>query len=268
VQSAQRRCFEARSRRVRVRPPGSAFTVVLAAAIAGAATTHAASPVPAESRQLLLSLSKGWNEPRAVVRLYERPSATDPWRVVGNSYRVSLGEKGLAWGIGLHPAGDPRGGPMKKEGDGRSPAGVYRLGEATGYEAAAPAGARLPYRQATPSLRCVDDPRSAHYNRLVDEGRVAKDWSSAEDMRRKDGLYRLVVWVGHNDAPPRAGAGSCIFLHFREKDADVTAGCTAFDEGAFETVFTWLDPNAHPILVQLPAALLPALAEAWGLPRE
>jgi len=112
----------------------------------------------------------------------------------------------------------------------------------------------------------VDDPRSAHYNRLVDEGAVAKDWTSAEDMRRGDGLYRLVVWVGHNDSPPVPGGGSCIFLHLRAWPASVTAGCTAFDPGPLEGLLRWLDPARRPLLVQLPAPALPALAGEWGLP--
>ena len=180
---------------------------------------RAETPVPKDSLQMVLSVSPDWNDTRADLRRYERDSAGAPWRAVGRPFGGSLGESGMAWGVGLHTETVP--GPVKKEGDGRSPAGVYRLGEATGYASAAPPGTRLPYREATPTLRCVDDPRSAHYNRLVDEAQTRKDWTSAEDMRRKDDLYRLVIWVGHNDDPPKTGAGSCIFLHFRATAKDI-----------------------------------------------
>ena len=224
----------------------------------------AASPVPAESRQMLLSVSAGWDETTATVSRYERTGSGTTWQRVGAPLTASLGQSGLAWGRGLHAGGLD--GPVKKEGDERSPAGVFRLREATGYAAAAPTGTRLPYRQATATLRCVDDPRSAHYNRLVDEAKVKKDWTSAEDMRRPDDLYRLVVWVGHNDEPVQAGGGSCIFLHFRETPRDVTAGCTAFDKGRMEELLSWLDPAAGPILVQLPEAFRQKLRAEWGLP--
>jgi L,D-peptidoglycan transpeptidase YkuD (ErfK/YbiS/YcfS/YnhG family) len=199
-----------------------------------------------------------------VVRRFERASAGDPWREVGSPLQGSLGRTGLAWGQGARPQGLE--GPSKKEGDGRSPAGVFPLREATGYAKAAPPGTRLPYREATSTLRCVDDPRSAHYNRLVDEARTKKDWTSAEDMRRADDLYRLVVWVGYNDTPPRPGAGSCIFLHFRERADEVTAGCTAFDKGVMEEILAWLDPALNPVLVQLPQAAFRDVARDWGLP--
>jgi L,D-peptidoglycan transpeptidase YkuD (ErfK/YbiS/YcfS/YnhG family) len=243
------------------------FRCVALLLLAAAARTGAAaeSAVPAESRQMLLSTSAGWDETRATVVRYERTKGTDAWKPVGGPLSASLGGAGLAWGRGLHPAGIA--GPVKKEGDERSPAGVFLLREATGYAAAPPPGTRLKYSQATATLRCVDDPRSAFYNRLVDEGAVTKDWRSAEDMRRPDALYRLVVWVGHNDDPPQPGGGSCIFLHFRASPQAVTDGCTALDPGAMEQLLAWLDPAAHPVLVQLPERVRVELGPAWGLPR-
>jgi len=224
----------------------------------------AASPLPAESRQIVLSVSAGWDAARALLQAYERAGAGASWTPVGAPIEASLGRAGLGWGRGLHPRGLE--GPDKREGDGRSPAGVFDLRLVTGYAKTAPPGTRLPYRQATQTLRCVDDPRSRHYNQLADEGRAKKDWSSAEDMRRKDDLYRLVVWVGHNDAPVVPGGGSCIFLHLRAGPGSTTSGCTAFDPEPLEGLLRWLDPGARPVLVQLPEAEYRRRAAHWGLP--
>jgi L,D-peptidoglycan transpeptidase YkuD (ErfK/YbiS/YcfS/YnhG family) len=213
---------------------------------------------------MVLSLSSGWDATTARVRSYERAAAGAPWRPVGEPVTASLGRGGMAWGTGLHPP--ELAGPAKREGDGKSPAGVFDLRLVTGYSAEPPAGARLLYRPATPTLRCVDDPRSTSYNRLVEEGQVAKDWTSAEDMRRSDTLYRLTVWVGHNDTPPLAGMGSCIFLHQRASADSVTAGCTAFDAAPLDRLIGWLDPAKRPVLVQLPDGAYHAFAAAWGLP--
>ena len=228
----------------------------------------AASPVPAESRQLVLSIGEGWDAPSARVRRYERGTAAGPWQAVGADVPASLGRRGLAWGLGLHSGKlqAPTDGPTKREGDGKSPAGVFDLRLATGYAATAPSGTRLPYRVATRTLRCVDDTASAFYNQLADEAQVKKDWSSAEDMRRPDDLYRLVVWVGHNDAPVEAGGGSCIFFHLRASATATTAGCTAFDTAPMEALLRWLDPKQRPVLVQLPEPAYRGLATAWGLP--
>lgn len=223
-----------------------------------------ASPVPAESRQVILSVSAGWEQTRAILQAYERVSAEAPWVPVGAPIEGSLGRSGLAWGRGLHTEG--LAGPQKREGDGKSPAGVFDLRLVTGYAKAAPAGTRLPYRQATATLRCVDDAKSAHYNRLADEARTRKDWTSAENMRLADDRYRLLVWVGHNDAPVVPGGGSCIFLHLRQGPDSTTSGCTAFESEPMERLLRWLDPKARPVLVQLPDTEYRARAGAWGLP--
>jgi D-aminopeptidase len=223
-----------------------------------------AAPVPAESRQMVLSVSASWDQTRAILQAYERSSVDAPWAPVGAPIEGSLGRAGLAWGRGRH-AQDLEG-PQKREGDGRSPAGVFDLRLVTGYAKAAPAGTRLPYREATPTLRCVDDARSPHYNRLVDEGGTKRDWSSAEDMRRRDDLYRIVVWVGHNDAPVVPGGGSCIFLHLRSGPQTTTSGCTALEPEPMERLLRWLDAAARPVLVQLPDAEYRARAGEWSLP--
>jgi D-aminopeptidase len=223
-----------------------------------------ASPVPAESRQMVLSVSAGWDVTRAILQAYERATRDAPWMPVGAPIEASLGRAGLAWGRGLHPPDLP--GPQKREGDGRSPAGVFDLRLVTGYGKTAPPGTRMPYREAMATLRCVDDPQSIHYNRLADEGKTRKDWSSAEDMRRKDELYRFVVWVGHNDAPVVPGDGSCIFLHLRPDPGYASSGCTAFELEPMEWLVRWLDAAAHPVLVQLPDAEYRARAAHWGLP--
>jgi L,D-peptidoglycan transpeptidase YkuD (ErfK/YbiS/YcfS/YnhG family) len=225
----------------------------------------AASPVPAASRQLVLSISESWGATTARVRRYERSSATTAWTPVGAEVTASLGRRGLGWGRGLH-AVDGLLGPSKREGDGKSPAGVFDLRSATGYAATPPAGTKLPYRAATHTLRCVDDTASAFYNQLVDEARVKRDWSSAEDMRRPDDLYRLVVWVGHNDAPVEVPGGSCIFLHLRASPTATTEGCTAFDQAPMLALLTWIDPALRPVLVQLPRQTYGEVAARWGLP--
>jgi L,D-peptidoglycan transpeptidase YkuD (ErfK/YbiS/YcfS/YnhG family) len=223
-----------------------------------------AAPVPVESRQMLLVTSPDWNASRGLARRYERSGPRAAWMPKGDAFPVSLGKAGLAWGRGLHAEDQP--GLRKREGDGRAPAGVFPLREALGYAAAGPQ-VRLPYRVATDTLRCVDDPASAAYNTLREDS-AARDWTSAEDMRRTDDLYRWVVWVGHNDEPPQPGGGSCIFLHLRGSADATTAGCTAFDEPPMAALLAWLSPAERPVLVQLPESERRRLSEAWGLPRE
>src|SRR5262249_62292912 len=96
-----------------------------------------ASPRPAEARQPAPAVGGGWDAPRARVRLYERDRPAPPWRPVAPAVTASLGRTGLAWGRGLQPEGLD--GPLKKEGDGKSPAGIFELREAPGDAATLPA---------------------------------------------------------------------------------------------------------------------------------
>ncbi len=238
------------------------------AAVVTPPTTGAVDDVriPDDTRQLVVATTADWDTTAATVALWQR-TAGGPWAAVGDPWPAVVGRAGVAWGRGVHGDRPPPGhdGPRKREGDGKSPAGLFTIGPAFGYTPAPPTGARLPYTMATATWRCVDDPGSRHYNRLLDEATVTPDWSSREELRRDDELYRWVVELGHN--PDRApGAGSCIFLHVWGGADSSTAGCTAMDEAVLAGLLERLDPAARPMFVLLPAREYAALRAAWGLP--
>lgn len=233
-------------------------------AAAGTAPT-ATGPIPDDATLLITSVTADWDAVPTELAEWRR-EAGQPWTKV-RSWTGVVGHTGLAWGKGLHGNGPPPGheGPMKLEGDGKAPAGVFTLDGSYGYAAAPPAHAGLPYQQVDKSWHCVDDGDSQSYNRIVDADTVTVDWKSAEDMKRKDWLYTWVVQVGHN--PQRLpGEGSCIFLHVWRSAKDGTVGCTAMPQDDIEKLLTELDPKDHPVLVQLTAPMYAALATAWALP--
>ncbi|NNF59312.1 MAG: hypothetical protein HKN04_13840, partial [Rhodothermaceae bacterium] len=154
-------------------------------------------------------------------------------------------------------------GPVKQEGDGRAPAGVFALTETFGYAEAADTG--LPYIATNASVECVDDSASRYYNRVLARDSVAVDWTSHEEMRRRDDLYRLGVIVAHN-AEAEPGGGSCIFLHVWRGPGSTPSGCTAMRSEAMDAVAAWLHGEARPVLVQLPQAEYARYRAAWMLP--
>ncbi|MBO0857267.1 MAG: hypothetical protein J2P21_02205 [Chloracidobacterium sp.] len=199
------------------------------------------------------------------MRLYDRDSVNDRWKAVGEKIPVVVGRNGMAWGEGMH-GGAIGEGPVKREGDGRAPAGIFGLSLTFGYAPPEQAGdLKLPYVQAVATLECVDDPQSAHYNRIIDRASVEKpDWKSSERMRRDDDQYRWGAVVDHNSngAP---GRGSCVFMHIWESPGKGTAGCTAMDQASMERALRWLDAKKRPLLVQLPEAEFERLRKVWGL---
>ena len=240
---------------------------LIVAAILGAAGARSSAlaqePAPL---QAVVSLTADWDSTAAVVQRYERASPRDPWHPVGPPIAAVVGRTGLAWGRGLPLEHGP--GPEKREGDGKAPAGIFRLGPAFGYAPAdSVAWIRLPYVHSRESVKCVDDAASRYYNRLVDQDTVAEpDWHSHEEMRLASGVYRLGIWVSHNDSPPVPGAGSCIFMHIWQGPGVPTVGCTAMDAADLEALLRWLDPRARPVLVQAPRSAYPTLASALDLP--
>ena len=187
--------------------------------------------------QLLVVTTPGWKAPRGVAVLIEEG------RVVYGPVPVWVGHTGLGWGTGEHPHPRLRG-PRKREGDGRSPAGIFRLGPTWRS-----AWARRTF--------CVDDSRSPDYARIVTLEKGAKArWSSAEPMA----AYRKAVVVVHNPGR-RPRAGSCIFLHDGEEP---TVGCTAFRERDLDAIARRLRWGTR--LVQLPTPIYTKLWRRWRLP--
>jgi len=226
---------------------------------------EARAPIDPYKTQLVTVVSDDWDRFRARLRRYER-SPGQAWTPVGPPIDVVLGREGYGWGRGVHGGGAPAGrtGPIKREGDGRSPAGVFNIGTTYGYEAA-PKGVSVPYVQATPDLRCVDDPKSRHYNRIVSTASTAPDWQSAEYMRRQDELYAIAIVVEHNTQHTEPGAGSCIFIHAWSGPEDGVTGCTAMPMDTLEAFASWLRPDAAA-LVALPLVEYNALQRSWALP--
>jgi L,D-peptidoglycan transpeptidase YkuD (ErfK/YbiS/YcfS/YnhG family) len=195
-------------------------------------------------------------------------------------YAVQRGASG--WELGLAPARANLGrngvAPPweKREGDGRTPSGVFPLAEAFGYPGAAPT--RLPYRQLDHLDLWVDDPQSPDYNRRVRRGETGA--ASFEQLLRPDPLYRYALVVGYNEAPAVRDLGSAIFLHLEGGQGAPTSGCISLPEAPLLRLLAWLDPARHPRAVigtqgglralaagvgpQLPADLPPELARRLG----
>lgn len=220
----------------------------------------AASPI-AGSRQAVVVTAPDWNSNSGTLQRFERTGSG--WRPASESVRVVLGKSGLAWGAGLTRAeGFP--GPVKQEGDGRSPAGIFRLGLAFG--AGPNPNLKVPYQPLTATWECVDDPNSKAYNRVLDGASARRDWQSSERMLIP--VYRLGMVVEHN-ARAEKQLGSCIFLHLTGPGglgASGTLGCTALEEPALLALLQWLQPAAKPILIQLPEDEYQQLRNAWDLP--
>ena len=171
----------------------------------------------------------------------------------GEPFAVVVGRNGLAWGAGLSELpSDTAMILMKKEGDGKAPAGIFSLTESFG-SSAKPDLVKLPFTRLEEWTECVDDAKSSFYNKIVNRMQVGDfDWESSEKMLAVGTEYELGVVVAHNSNPVVKGAGSCIFLHIWKDAESGTAGCTAMPRENLETIMSRLDAKKNPVLIQLP----------------
>lgn len=243
----------------------SPLVCLFALAASVATASPLATPVHG-ARQLIVVTSPSWDTPSGRLQAFERTDSG--WKAHGEGFNVSLGRSGSAWGIGVHP--QQHDGPQKREGDGRSPAGIFTIGPAFGY--AEHIRSALPYQPMLATSYCMDVPASPLYNRIVDATKVGSDAvkGSTEAMRldlhnNGDLRYREGFVIEHNPANV-PGQGSCIFAHLRREASEATAGCTAMEPQQMSDLLGWLSPAAKPLFVLLPEQEYERLRLSWGLP--
>jgi hypothetical protein len=161
------------------------------------------------STQMIAVTTSDWNAVEGRLLRYERATVDEKWSLVGEPISIVVGRTGLAWGVGVVPTNDVEvrlaGDPIKREGDGKSPAGIFALGTAFGYASEPFQGRKMPYLNLTPSIECIDDPGSKHYNRIVDRSVVAPDWNSSEHLagaRASFSTAGIAMIKARLDAPP------------------------------------------------------------------
>jgi L,D-peptidoglycan transpeptidase YkuD (ErfK/YbiS/YcfS/YnhG family) len=236
------------------------FMTVLLLVYAYADTPPKTKPIT--GKQLLVVINNGWDSLQG--KLYCFKKVRGKWQLQFSN-AVVLGSKGLAIGDGLVKLNVN--GPVKHEGDERSPAGIFSIGTAFGYAEKKDAGwIKNPYVKAFDTLICVDDANSSNYNKLVDNDTARRDFNSFEYMHLKKDYYKWGLFINHNSDKVVPGDGSCIFMHIWENDHTGTVGCTAMAESDMLRLLHWIDTKEKPLLVQFPAEVYRKLKRRFDFP--
>ncbi len=213
------------------------------------------------SSQAMVVTVPNWNSVDGALIRYQKTDGK--WQQVGEKVPVVVGKSGLGWDGIIEPTA-AEGQPVKKEGDGRSPAGIFLLKQAFGFDPISP-DTKMPYTPLTEYTECVDDASSNAYNQVVDLKQIPNpDWNSSEKMRTVED-YKIGLVVDYNSLNIPA-AGSCIFMHIWKGPGHGTAGCTAMEEEKLKEIIGWIDPQKNPLLIQLPAPMYSAVKDSWQLP--
>ncbi len=147
--------------------------------------------------------------------------------LAGETVRCALGEGGVIEAS------------RKREGDGTSPLGVWPIRRLIYRPEYGTPDTALPSVQMQPDDGWCDDPNDPAYNQPVAHPYPA----SAERLWREDGVYDLVLILGHNDDPVVPGAGSAIFLHVARPGYTKTEGCVALAKPDLEALLKIAKPG-------------------------
>ena len=165
--------------------------------------------------------------------LYTLEKHNDKWQEAFEPFDAVIGRNGFA------PTGE------KREGDGKTPSGIYPLKMAFGYNPTMKT--RMPYRQALANDIWIDDQNAEDYNLWVKKSETRA--TSYEMMKRDDDLYKYGIVIEYNTDPVIKGNGSAIFLHVWKGEGIPTAGCVAISEENIIKILGWLDPAASPLII-------------------
>jgi L,D-peptidoglycan transpeptidase YkuD (ErfK/YbiS/YcfS/YnhG family) len=165
-----------------------------------------------------------------LIRVRARPGCpTQGWLAAGpRTLPVALGRGGIK--------------ANKREGDGSTPRGTFRLVRLWWRADRHPRPATLlPVRRIGADDGWCEDPADRRYNRPV---KRTPD-SRADRLARSDDLYDFIIELDHNTRPRIAGRGSAVFIHAVRPGFAPTAGCIALRLPALRRLLANLGPRTR-----------------------
>jgi len=165
----------------------------------------------------------------ATLQTFEYSGAT--WHAVFPAMTAHIGRAGFS--------------SNKREGDLKTPAGMYGFGTMFGQQPSP--GVKFPYRQADSASVWVDDVQSPYYNTWQENAALSGEHLASSGYAT---AYAYAVDIAYNTSPIVPGRGSAIFLHVSTGGG--TAGCVSVSQSNLLRILRWLDPAAHPVIVMGP----------------
>ena len=130
-----------------------------------------------------------------------------------SKFRCSFGKNGI--------------GIKKKEGDGITPRGIFKLTKIFYREDKVKnIKTRINKFKIKKNMGWCDDPKSKFYNKLI----KLPSKLGHEKLYRKDNIYNIVIVLNYNMDPIIKNKGSAIFIHVAKKNYKETQGCISLKQ--------------------------------------
>jgi L,D-peptidoglycan transpeptidase YkuD (ErfK/YbiS/YcfS/YnhG family) len=130
----------------------------------------------------------------------------------------------------------------KREGDGGTPRGTFRLIRLWWRKDRHPRPQTyLPVRAIGPEDAWIEDPADRRYNRHVRR----KPGEAGDRLKRDDHLYDFIIELDHNTRPRVAQRGSAVFIHAARQGFAPTAGCVGLELKTLKRLLARLGPQTE-----------------------
>jgi L,D-peptidoglycan transpeptidase YkuD (ErfK/YbiS/YcfS/YnhG family) len=185
--------------------------------------------------------ASGYGTDVATVTLWQKPSGC--WEPAAGPWSGFIGYDGFA-----APG-------QKREGDGKTPSGVYGFGPVV-YGNAANPGVHETYQPIDCGDWWDEDSSSPTYNTFQDlscsDTNPPFNNGSSEKLWEEANAYPSFAVIDYNTGPITKGAGSAIFLHASLGHG--TAGCVSVPLADLDWFLRWMEPSQDPLVVMGTAA--------------
>jgi len=199
---------------------------------AGCAPTFAGRLQTGPATQLVTVVARTRASTQGTLRLWTKRTG-GCWSQLAGPWAAWLGGNGTS--------------PAKREGDRRTPTGIFGF-LPTMYGIAPNPGVHYAYRRVVCGDWWVEDPASPSYNRFrhVRCGSTPPFHTTSEDLSRSPTAYRHFAVIAYNTRPVVPGRGSGIFFHV--STGRPTLGCVSLPLPRLVATLRWLRPAAVPLI--------------------
>jgi L,D-peptidoglycan transpeptidase YkuD (ErfK/YbiS/YcfS/YnhG family) len=195
--------------------------------------------VPDGGRQLIIASTAKRSSTRGEVQLWSLNNS-GTWKRDHRFKNARYGYRGLATAS------------AKREGDGKTPMGQYKVPFAFG-NSAKPKGTKIEYRRVAAKNQWCSKSSSKQYNTWMKTPNKSCPAKGSEVLSRYRTQYAHSLVVDYN-AKRAKNRGSAIFMHVNGKGS--TAGCVSVTKSQMATTMKWLDPKKNPRIIIAPTGEL------------